>query len=154
MINNAAAVGTPRPQNKRQPSRGQLPGVWQNDRNVQDVIRRALHAGPYTALFTERLWRNAATRAYWDSLEILQCVRWYSVERMESAIKRALRFQVEGVEGLRAILEDGIDGLPETGDDLLEGQLLFDFMSPNPGEEKRPMECGVPFIVKKSVHLS
>jgi hypothetical protein len=135
-MRNAAALAKPRPQNKRRPSQGQLPGDWEKDRNVQDVIRRALYAGPYTALFTERLWKNAAMRAYWDSLEVLQCVRWYSVERVESAIKRALRFQVEGVEGLRAILEDGIDGLPETSDDLLEGQLLFDFLSPNPREEK------------------
>jgi hypothetical protein len=135
-MSNAAAVGKPHPQTKRQPSRGQLPGDWQKDRNVQDIIRRALHAGPYTALFTERLWKNAATRAYWDSLEVLQCVHWYSVERVESAIKRALRFQVEGVEGLRAILEDCMDGLPTVGEDLLDGQLLFDFLSLNPGKEK------------------
>jgi hypothetical protein len=141
-VRNATPLGGSRRQNKLQRSRGvQLPGEWEKDRNVQDVIRRALHAGPYTALFTERLWKLAATRAYWDSLEVLQCVRWYSVQRVESAIKRALRFQVEGVEGLRAILEDSIDGIPTVSEDLLDGQLLFDFLSPSLAEEETP--CNV-----------
>jgi hypothetical protein len=145
-MRNATSLGQPRRHQKLPPSRGQLPGDWEKDRNVQDVIKRAFHAGPYTALFTERLWKQAATKAYWDSLEVLQCVRWYSVRRVESAIKRALRFQVENVEGLRAILEDGIDGIPAGKEDLLDGQLLFDFLSPSPeeGETPRNVEIHLP----------
>lgn len=100
---------------------------WEEGKK-EEVIRRAYEAGPYALWFIERLWARASLLTYWDSVEVLQCVRWYSAERVEQAIKRAIRFKVEDVEGLRVILEEGLDGMGERNDEELDGQLLFPFM--------------------------
>jgi hypothetical protein len=105
---------------------------WQEGRK-EEVSRRASEAGPYALWFIERLWARAALLAYGDSVEVLQCVRWYSAERVEQAIKRAIKSKVEEVEGLRAILEEGLEEMRDRADEELDGQLVFPFM----GDDRR-----------------
>ena len=93
--------------------------------SFQKMIRQAYEIGPHTVLFTEGLWREAVQEAAWSSLDLFQLVRWYSVQRVEQAIARALRYGVRGIDGLRSILEEGLDQLERPEDADLYGQLLL-----------------------------
>jgi len=105
----------------------QLPDSREQDKG--EVIRSAHAVGPATVLFLQDLWGRAALRAYWDSLEVLMCARWYSAQRMERAIKWAWQYGIETVAGLRAILEEQLDEMPANAEREVNGQLLFPFMT-------------------------
>jgi hypothetical protein len=108
------------------------PNIQIPDRREQaraEVMKSAYAVGPETVLFLQDLWGRAALRAYWDSLEVLTCARWYSAQRLECAIKWAARHGVETVPGLRAILEEQLDQVPMNAEMEASGQMLFPFMS-------------------------
>jgi hypothetical protein len=94
----------------------------------EHMIRQAYGVGPYTAWFIQRLWDQAAFDVYGQSLEVFQYARWYSAERIERAVNRAISHGVEGLEGLRFILEQELDLLSECRDADVSGQLVFPFM--------------------------
>jgi hypothetical protein len=82
------------------------------EQEKEQVIRSAYTVGPATVMFLQDLWGRAALRAYWDSLEVLTCARWYSHQRMERAIKWAWQYGIDTVAGLRAVLEEQLDEVP------------------------------------------
>jgi len=94
----------------------------------EQMIRQAYDVGPYTVWFIQRLWDQAAVEMYWQSLEVFQYARWYSSERLERAVNRAISHRVGGLDGLRFILEKELDLLSERPDEDVSGQLVFPFM--------------------------
>ena len=98
---------------------------YEGQRHHQDMIREAWHVGPHTVLFIDRLWQDAYQEATWSSLNLLQLARWYSKDRVELAIARALSHGIRGIAGLRYILEHGLDRLHRRQDEDLYGQLLL-----------------------------
>ena len=99
------------------------------EQEKEQVIKSAYTVGPATVMFLHDLWGRAALRAYWDSLEVLTCARWYSHQRMERAIKWAWQYGIDTVAGLRAVLEEQLDEVPVNAQRELSGQLLFPFMT-------------------------
>lgn len=94
----------------------------------EQMIRQAYAVGPYTVWFIQRLWDQAGLEVYWQSLEVFQYARWYSPERVERALNRAISHGVGGLDGLRFILEQRQDCFTEHPDAELSGQLTFPFM--------------------------
>lgn len=105
--------------------------------SFQKMIRQAYEIGPHTVLFIQELWREAVQEATWNSLNLFQLVRWYSVQRVEQAIDRAMRHGVRGIQGLRYILEEELDQLERREDAELNGQLLLPLGFPEAPENTR-----------------
>ena len=117
---------------------GDLPeSLPPHSRRWQEGVRKKGYtAGPYVRWFIKRVWARAALRACGESVEVLQCVRWYSAEQVEQAIRRAIKSGIEGVEGLRAILEEKREGMRTGHEETGDGQLVFPFMGETPRECK------------------
>lgn len=94
----------------------------------EHMIRQAYAVGPYTVWFIQRLWDQAAVEVYWQSLEVFQFARWYSAQRLERAANRAISHGLQGLDGLRFILEQELDRMCERRDTDVSGQLVFPFM--------------------------
>ncbi|MAE16907.1 MAG: hypothetical protein CL911_05645 [Deltaproteobacteria bacterium] len=100
------------------------------------MICQAYEIGPHTVLFTEGLWREAVQEATWNSLDLFQLVRWYSIQRVERAIAQAMHYGVRRIEGLRYILEEGLDEYERREDADLDGQLLLPLGLPQAPETR------------------
>ena len=100
---------------------------WEGQTKEQ-MIRQAYEVGPWTVLFIQRLWDQAKRDVYGESLQIFHYARWYSAQRVEQAINRALCCGAQGIGGLRYILENELDLLSMCPETELTGQRVFPFM--------------------------
>jgi len=124
MCNQSSSVN---PADGRQAGSGTSVTLWAGQSREQ-MIRQAYAVGPYTVWFIQRLWDQAALEVYWQSLEVFQLARWHSAERLERAVNRAISRGLQGLDGLRFILEQELDLLSERRDADVSGQLVFPFM--------------------------
>jgi hypothetical protein len=115
------------PYEGRQGASAMTTTLWAGQ-SKQQMIRQAYSVGPYTVWFIQRLWDQAGLEVYWQSLEVFQYARWYSAQRVERAVNRAISYGVGGLDGLRFILEQELDRLSEHPDAEASGQLRFPFM--------------------------
>jgi len=62
--------------------------------------------GAAASCFVRDLWKQAATQAYHESLQVLQYAQRYTPQRLERACEQALLYSLQGLPALQFILAE------------------------------------------------
>lgn len=62
--------------------------------------------GAAASCFVRDLWRQAATQAYHESLQVLQYAQRHTPQRLERACEQALLYNLQGLAALQFILAE------------------------------------------------
>jgi len=115
----AASFGPPR---EGLPPGGELPGA------ERFISEHAPILGPAASWFVRDLWRQAATQAHDESLQILEHARRYTPQRLDRACQRALLYHLTGLPAIQFILAEGLEDVSPQAVPQEAGQLTFPFV--------------------------
>jgi hypothetical protein len=82
--------------------------------------------GAAASCFVRDLWRQAATQAHHESLQVLQYAQRYAPHRLEGACQQALLYNLRGLAALQFILAEETD-IALRDDEQGQEQLIFPF---------------------------
>lgn len=90
------------------------------------ISEQAPMLGAAASCFVRDLWRQAATQAHHESLQVLQYAQRYTPQRLERACQQALLYNLQGLAALQFILAEETDNALRD-DDQGEEQPIFPF---------------------------